>query len=64
VSTTVKDIKALFIELKRAKRQPFPKPRGRMSDVPKEPGVYVIYSPRSKRVVHVGKTSKEHCVKD
>ena len=58
MSTTVKDIKALFAELKRAKRQPFPKLRGRMTDVPNEPGVYVIYSPRSKRVVHVGKTSR------
>ena len=58
VSTTVKDIKALFAELKRAKRQPFPKLRERMTDVPNEPGVYVIYAPRSKRAFHVGKTSR------
>ena len=50
-------VRALFAELKRSRPQAFPKPRQRIpaSD---EQGVYVIYSPRANKVVHVGRTYK------
>jgi GIY-YIG catalytic domain-containing protein len=57
MSTTVKDIRTLFRKLKRAERQSFPK-QGGMTDVPDEPGVYIVYSPRSRRVFYVGKTAR------
>ena len=70
MSTTIKDIRALFAQLTKAKSYPFPKVRGHITEVPDGPGVYVIYPPRSKRVLHVGKTSrrtlrqrlKSHCM--
>jgi hypothetical protein len=51
-------VKALFKKLKRAKLRRFPDHRKRM-DAPELQGVYVIYSPRRRKVrkvVHVGRT--------
>jgi hypothetical protein len=50
-------VRALFIKLRRAYSHPFPKPRERI-DAPNKQGVYVIYSPRARKVVHVGRTYK------
>jgi hypothetical protein len=44
-----------FSKLPRAQLRLFPRHRERM-DVPNEQGVYVIYSPGAKKVVHVGRT--------
>jgi hypothetical protein len=52
-----KAVRALFIDLMREKRKQFPKPRGKL-DAPARQGVYVIYSPRVWKVVHVGRTYK------
>ena len=49
-------IKALLRKLVNAALQKFPKPR-QILEAPKEPGVYVIYSP-SRRVLHVGSTPR------
>ena len=59
MSTTVSDLKVLFAKLQRAERHPFPKVRGRMTNAPDEPGVYIVYAPRSGRVFYVGKTARQ-----
>ncbi len=48
-------VKADFLKLKSAHGCAFP-PRGGLSYVPHKQGVYIIYSPRAKTVVHVGRT--------
>jgi hypothetical protein len=53
-----KAIRQLFFKLRRAKQQTFPKARERMTHVPDEQGVYVIYSPGAMKIVHVGRTYK------
>jgi hypothetical protein len=50
-----KAVKALFNDLMREERKQFPLPREKV-DAPARQGVYVIYSPRVWKVVHVGKT--------
>lgn len=47
-------IRLRLVELKRAKRHPFPEPGTRL-EAPNEQGVYVIYSPKGE-VLHVGRT--------
>jgi excinuclease UvrABC nuclease subunit len=59
MSTTGKDIGALFVQLQRAKRHRFPELRGQITDDALDrPGVYIVYTPRSERVFYVGKTSR------
>lgn len=48
-------VKIDFRALKRQKRHRFPK-RGQLTGISTKQGVYVIYAPRTKRVVHVGRT--------
>jgi hypothetical protein len=48
-------IRRLFRKLCAAPATPFPEPRGHIQ-APFEHGVYVIYSPRSSEVLHVGRT--------
>src|SRR5579884_92312 len=57
MSTTGKDIKALFVKLNRTDRLPFPKSGG-LKNVPETQGVYIVYCPRSERVFYVGKTAR------
>ena len=57
MSREQKAVRALFIELKRSRLYEFPKHRKRI-DAPNKQGVYVIYSPSVRKVVHVGRTYK------
>src|ERR1700693_3522693 len=56
--TTVKDLEALFAQLMKAGRFHFPKQGDRLAGAPEVPGVYIIWSPRSKRALHIGKSSR------
>jgi excinuclease UvrABC nuclease subunit len=56
--TTVKDLEALFARLTKAKRFRLPKQGDHLTGAPAVPGVYIIWSPRSKRALHVGKSSR------
>jgi GIY-YIG catalytic domain len=55
--TTVKDLEALFTQLMNAKRFRFPKQGDHLTGALDVPGVYIIWSPRSKRALHIGKSS-------
>jgi hypothetical protein len=55
MSREQKAVRALFIELKHSRLHEFPKHRKRI-DAPNKQGVYVIYSPGVRKVVHVGRT--------
>lgn len=57
--TTLKDLESLFAQLTKAKRFHFPKQGNRLTGAPAAPGVYIIWSPRSKRALHVGKSSRQ-----
>lgn len=48
-------MRTCFFKLKRAKLIPFP--RDGWPEAPDKQGVYVIYAPRSPKVVHVGRTT-------
>jgi hypothetical protein len=52
-----REIRALFAKLCKARLHNFPEEKKGVV-APNEQGVYVIYSPRTKRVLHVGRTYK------
>jgi hypothetical protein len=60
MSDEQKTVKASFIKLKHAKCQTFPKGEREAltHDVPNGHGVYVIYFPDAKKILHVGRTSR------
>jgi hypothetical protein len=58
MSREQKRIRADFLKLINARCQAFPVNSMELESVPDEQGVYVIYSPRAKKVVHVGRTNR------